>query len=154
MSEKILPRHLFGSPSVGRTTCGSGYLLDAEGVISNAGFELASECLHLGKKLLVKPLAGQFEQLSNALALQSMSRATVMQSLDQAICAEWLLLPPRRANYYPNVAKALAAWMLKAHQLNYWSDQQALIDRLWLQLEKPYHCDHSFGAKLKLGLVI
>ena len=51
------------------------HLLDAEGVISNAGFELASECLHLGKKLLVKPLAGQFEQLSNALALQAMSRA-------------------------------------------------------------------------------
>ena len=36
----------------------------AEGVISNAGFELASECITLGKKMLVKPLAGQFEQQS------------------------------------------------------------------------------------------
>ncbi|NRA41019.1 MAG: glycosyltransferase [Pseudomonadales bacterium] len=130
------------------------HLLDAEGVISNAGFELASECLHLGKKLLVKPLAGQFEQLSNALALQAMSRATVMQSLDQAVCAEWLLLPPRRANYYPNVAKTLAAWLLKAHQQNQWSDQQTLVDSLWLQLEQPYHCDYSFGEQLKPGLVI
>jgi len=43
-------------------------LLECSGVISNAGFELASEAMSLGKKILVKPLAGQIEQLSNALA--------------------------------------------------------------------------------------
>ncbi len=33
------------------------------GVICNARFELSSEALQLGKKLLVKPLTGQYEQL-------------------------------------------------------------------------------------------
>jgi uncharacterized protein (TIGR00661 family) len=42
-------------------------------VICGAGFELAGESLQLGKKLLVKPLKGQFEQLSNALALEKAS---------------------------------------------------------------------------------
>ncbi|MEX0584788.1 MAG: MJ1255/VC2487 family glycosyltransferase, partial [Natronospirillum sp.] len=39
-------------------------------VICNAGFELVSEALHLGKRILVKPIAGQMEQASNALALK------------------------------------------------------------------------------------
>ena len=38
------------------------------GVIGNGGFELSSESLRLGKKLLLKPLEGQFEQSSNNLA--------------------------------------------------------------------------------------
>jgi uncharacterized protein (TIGR00661 family) len=42
-------------------------LASCGGVIANAGFEMASECLHLNKKMLLKPLKGQCEQLSNAL---------------------------------------------------------------------------------------
>jgi uncharacterized protein (TIGR00661 family) len=38
-------------------------LASCNGVISNAGFELSSEAIHLGKKILVKPLAGQIELL-------------------------------------------------------------------------------------------
>ena len=51
-------------------------LAGCEGVISNAGFELASEALSLGKKLLLKPVAGQFEQASNALTLEIMGVIT------------------------------------------------------------------------------
>lgn len=47
-------------------------LMNCSGVISNAGFELSSEALSYGKKLLIKPLAGQYEQLCNALALMIM----------------------------------------------------------------------------------
>ena len=52
------------------------------GVIGNAGFELASEALSLGKKLLVKPLGGQFEQLTNSGTLELMGLAQLMDSLD------------------------------------------------------------------------
>jgi uncharacterized protein (TIGR00661 family) len=47
-------------------------LTECSVVISNAGFELASEAMYLGKKILVKPLAGQMEQISNALAITSL----------------------------------------------------------------------------------
>ncbi len=40
-----------------------------KGVIANGGFYLASECLKFGKKLLIKPLLGQWEQISNAVIL-------------------------------------------------------------------------------------
>lgn len=63
----------------------SGFLKDlaeCNGVISNAGFELPSEALHLGKRILVKPLAGQMEQVSNSLALTIMNLAMAMPTMD------------------------------------------------------------------------
>ncbi|MFQ3217747.1 MAG: hypothetical protein ACJAUL_000049 [Paraglaciecola sp.] len=42
---------------------------NCSGVIANGGFDPASECLHFGKKLLIKPLFGQFEQLCNTKIL-------------------------------------------------------------------------------------
>ena len=130
------------------------HLLDCEGVISNAGFELASECLHLGKKLLVKPLSGQYEQLCNALALQAMERATVINTLDPSILQQWLLLPARTANYYPNVAKAIAEWLLKSHTQGNWSAQSELVQTLWQEMSLPYSFNHKFGDSLKAGLLL
>lgn len=86
-------------------------LLDCEGVISNAGFELASECLMLGKKLLVKPLHGQYEQLCNAEALQQLQRGQVMMSLDHNAVEHWLQQTAPAAISYPDVAAALAQWI-------------------------------------------
>lgn len=40
------------------------------GVITGAGFETPAEALYLGKKLLVLPIRGQYEQLCNAAALK------------------------------------------------------------------------------------
>jgi uncharacterized protein (TIGR00661 family) len=42
------------------------------GVLCNAGFETTAEALFLGKKLLVVPIAGQYEQLCNGVALGKM----------------------------------------------------------------------------------
>lgn len=92
------------------------HLEDCSGVISNAGFELASECLALGKKLLVKPIHGQYEQLSNALALQVLKRATVIESLDQQALARWLQLPAHSPMHYPDVGKAIANWLAQGQQ--------------------------------------
>ena len=61
-------------------------LCTCDGVISNGGFELASEALSVGKRLLVKPLIGQFEQESNAMTLESLGLAKVMYELDPDVC--------------------------------------------------------------------
>ena len=47
-------------------------LYNCAGIISNAGFELASESLQLGKKILVKPLHSQMEQISYGAALEKL----------------------------------------------------------------------------------
>ena len=87
-------------------------LKTCSGVISNAGFELSSETLSYGKKLLIKPLAGQYEQLCNVLALEKMGRATAMDSLDQNILGQWLEQQSEPPINYPPVAQPLAAWIL------------------------------------------
>lgn len=86
---------------------------DCGGVICNAGFELPSEALHYGKKLLVKPLHRQMEQLSNALALQELGIGEVMHDLDASVVRAWLSADPARRVRYPDVAGAVAQWILR-----------------------------------------
>jgi uncharacterized protein (TIGR00661 family) len=50
------------------------------GVLCGAGFETPAEALFLGKKLLVIPMKGQYEQQCNAAALEHMG-VTVINSL-------------------------------------------------------------------------
>lgn len=47
-------------------------LINCTGIITGAGFETPAEALHLGKKILVTPIRGQYEQCCNAAALQQM----------------------------------------------------------------------------------
>ena len=125
------------------------HLEDCAGVISNAGFELASECLSLGKKLLVRPLSGQYEQLCNALGLQAMGRATIMTSLDKEMLRDWLQLPLHQPIDYPDVAAALASWLLEPER----RDVSELADQLWNELFLPYSYDREFGDELQPRLV-
>ena len=120
------------------------HLKDAGGVISNAGFALSSECLAMGKKLLVKPLSGQFEQLSNGLALQSLERATVTAELDQNILMDWLLLGPHKAIPYPDIAPAVAKWLIHDSEHNI----QKLSQSIWNDVNFPYDYDDDFGSCL------
>lgn len=100
---------------------------DSIGIISNAGFELASEALSLGKKLLIKPLQGQYEQIANAVALEQMQRGTVMNTLDPKAVEKWLPEPAPEPLCYPNVAKAISQWLLNGQ----WHDDKALVKELW-----------------------
>lgn len=89
---------------------------DCNGVICNAGFELASEALQMGKKLLVKPLRAQMEQLSNALALEQIQLGAVMPDLDEASVAFWLNNAAVHRVVYPKVAEAVVQWLLAGHR--------------------------------------
>lgn len=102
---------------------------DCAGVICNSGFELTSEALYTGKKLLVKPLQGQMEQLSNALALELLQLGQVMQSLDAATIETWLEQSKAVRVTYPDVAQAVVEWLLEGelHVNKSW------VDRIWDQ---------------------
>lgn len=106
----------------------------AEGIISNAGFGTSSEALAAGKKLLVKPLKGQFEQQANAHYLASAGLATVAQSLSPSVIAGWLHSSTSAQLTWPEVAPTLAKWLAKG-DLN---TAQSLSQQLW-QLSNLTH---------------
>ncbi|WP_162047511.1 MJ1255/VC2487 family glycosyltransferase [Vibrio taketomensis] len=103
------------------------------GIIANGGFELPSEALTLGKKLLLKPLAGQFEQLSNVATLEHLGLATGMDSLDASKVRAWLDEDPGEKVHYPDVASAIVDWLLKGD----WDNKQTLTEQLWSQVDFP-----------------
>lgn len=82
-------------------------LLSAERVICNSGFELPSESLFLGKNILVKPLIGQMEQESNAVAMEQLGWGSVMNELNSNILKNWIQKPMAKPINYPNTAKEI-----------------------------------------------
>jgi uncharacterized protein (TIGR00661 family) len=65
-------------------------LIGCEGVITAGGFESTSECLHLGKKMLVIPIKGQYEQLCNCAALRQDFDCHISNDLNVVSVAELL----------------------------------------------------------------
>ena len=103
-------------------------LKSSAGVICGAGFELPSECLQFGKKLLVKPVKNQMEQASNAAALVQLGLGHSMRELDGSIIAQWLEKPGTISRkQYPDVAAALVDWVLAGD----WQDFSNLQKELW-----------------------
>ncbi len=105
-------------------------LLSSAGVICNAGFELPSECIHLGKKLLVKPVYGQMEQLSNALALVELGYGNRLGGLDKEVLNEWLSTPAPPPRPFGDVAGGVVDWLLEGRM----NDTAPLAERLWSNL--------------------
>lgn len=89
------------------------HLSGCSGVICNTGFELISECLQLHVPILTKPMQGQIEQLSNALALEQLAYATVIEKVTPEAISHWLHNKPSGPRIqFPNVAKAIAKSIL------------------------------------------
>jgi uncharacterized protein (TIGR00661 family) len=104
-----------------------------EGVICSAGFELPSESIQLGKKILVQPVAGQMEQASNALALSQLGYGSATNNLNEANIGRWLNLMKPSPVVYPEVSTALVDWLLKTGGENFEEFQKSM----WKDLPKP-----------------
>ncbi|MCR8923254.1 hypothetical protein NO559_10745 [Dasania sp. GY-MA-18] len=131
-----------------KKTCYEGFKEDlslAAAVICNAGFELVSECLYLGLPVLVKPVAGQMEQASNARALQSLGYAEVMNVVNFTSIASWLntvaAAGPVKPLPIPNVAEALVDWIEQGQ----WQDRKTLAQQLWQPLQPAMGCDQRYS---------
>ncbi|MFV0478750.1 MAG: MJ1255/VC2487 family glycosyltransferase [Parahaliea sp.] len=102
-------------------------LARCRGVICNSGFELISECLQWHKPVLTKPLTGQMEQLSNALALAQLGYAHTIDRLCKTSLAQWLHTPkPAPQLHFADVAAALAQWLAEGCHRNLKHLQQQL----------------------------
>ena len=106
-------------------------LISSDKVICNAGFELPSEALLLGKNLLVKPLIGQMEQVSNAEAIRKLKIGRVMNSLDNNILKDWLVEPKSKSINYPDSAYDLAKWIDGRN----WETIDMLSEKLWEKVD-------------------
>lgn len=130
---------------VWRKTSKAGFhkaLHSCAGVIANGGFELSSECLQLGKKLLIKPLHGQFEQLSNAKTLDTLGLCHIMMTLDQEKLEQWLETPPGEAIEFPSDPGLLIDWLVKKD----WQNTQDVVKQLWQQVKFPDKVQRKLNA--------
>ncbi|ARM30528.1 glycosyltransferase family protein [Prosthecochloris sp. HL-130-GSB] len=107
-----------------------GFLQDLQeccGVVCNAGFELPGEALHLGKKLLLRPLDGQIEQESNALAMVELGYGMSMHQLDGDILRDWLLKPARKPLRFSHTVEYITEWISSQE----WDDLEKYVDASW-----------------------
>lgn len=98
----------------GQRLCRQQFPLDFQqccGVISNAGFTTSSEALAAGKKLLVKPLEGQFEQQANAQILHERGLGWSMPAFHSGYVEQWLQHGRPVQRHWPAVAPALVKWL-------------------------------------------
>jgi uncharacterized protein (TIGR00661 family) len=65
-------------------------LASCRGVIASAGFSLISECLHLKKKMLLLPVAGQYEQIINAHYIEKLGLGLSADKLDEEVLGRFL----------------------------------------------------------------
>lgn len=116
-------------------------LLSCNGIVSNAGFELASEALSYGKKILVKPLHGQYEQSSNAKALSQLGFGYEMHELDGDALETWLELDSMDAIIYPDVASKITDWICSGMR----NSAIELSQQLWADTIFPNSISDSVG---------
>ena len=79
---------------------------------------------------MVKPLAGQLEQLSNAKALEDLGIAKSMNALDRDTTRSWLDNFSGKSITYPDVAKSIAHWISEKG----WErpeSKEMLVQSLW-----------------------
>ena len=111
-----------------------GDLADAAGVITNAGFTLPSEALHLGRRLLVKPIRRHPEQFLNGYALRELGLGMVAKRLTPDLVRAWLDTPPPPPMNYPDVSRLLVEWIDGGN----WDRVGDLVEKTWSQVNwKP-----------------
>ncbi|ETX10800.1 glycosyl transferase [Marinomonas ushuaiensis DSM 15871] len=118
-------------------------LSECESVLCNAGFELNSEALQLGRRILAKPLKGQIEQHSNAIALEALGIAKTTDVLNADVILEWLETSRVVQISYPNVARAVVAWLQSDNDISV-SD---LCESLWRKTPNVRGIDFKYNSK-------
>lgn len=102
-------------------------LATAEAVLANAGFELASEALHLGKKLVLRPIHGQMEQEANALACEQLGLGAVLRALEPDAVRRGLNGPVTTPRPVPDWVDGFVQWISRGK----WNDVDRLVDASW-----------------------
>ena len=75
-----------------------------------------------------------FKSLDDSVAtLEDLGLATSMDNLDISIVRQWLKEQQAESVKYPDVAKAIASWVLQGA----WDTPEKLSEQLWEQVDFP-----------------
>jgi uncharacterized protein (TIGR00661 family) len=88
-----------------------------KGVLCGAGFEGPSEALFLGKKLMVIPITGQYEQACNAAALKKLGVPVIKQLNKKAVTVinNWINNEQDIAISFPDETESIIDFVLEKH---------------------------------------
>jgi uncharacterized protein (TIGR00661 family) len=97
-------------------------LVHSKGVLCGAGFETPAEALYLGKKLMVIPMASQYEQQCNAAFLESMNIPVIdsLSKKNRTLIAEWIENGSAITINYPDNTNHIVEQIVEA----YWSSEK------------------------------
>ncbi len=108
-------------------------LAACSGAICNSGFSFISEALHLGVKILTKPVGGQIEQQANAMALQKLKLGSVTTAITADCIDQWSTScspPPLNCG---DVLPLVAQWIDSGN----YDDNRELIEACWASRPPP-----------------
>jgi uncharacterized protein (TIGR00661 family) len=89
-------------------------LINCSAILTGAGFETPAEALYLGKKLMVIPIRGQYEQFCNAAALTKMG-VPVLDMLDagfEATFRQWISRRKRPRLHLDYSTEAIVSYLM------------------------------------------
>lgn len=101
-------------------------LQESEGIITNSGFQLISEALTIGRKILVKPVKKQFEQESNAECIKKLGLGMATKKINKKVIENFLLNCDSIKLNYPDVPKEFVDWIEEKS-----FDPKELSNKLW-----------------------
>lgn len=89
-----------------------GDLIGAEGLLCSAGFEAPAEAIYLGKKLMVVPIQGQYEQVCNAEALRQVGVPVIhkLSTRNLSLIQNWVY---EEQDLEVEVIEDLGSWLQK-----------------------------------------
>ncbi len=95
-------------------------LIQSSGLLCGAGFESPAEAMFLGKKLMVIPMKGQYEQECNAAALEKMGVPVIPELSDLYFpqLKAWTESRSRIKQDYPNQTKEVLEQCLKEFKIH------------------------------------
>lgn len=89
-------------------------LINCSAILTGAGFETPAEALYLGKKLMVIPIRGQYEQFCNAAALSRMG-VPVLDALDASFATvfrPWMAQKKRPHLHLDYSTEAIVSYLM------------------------------------------
>ena len=129
LSQFDVPWHVFSKHNKEPRTVGNVHLkkidnqefvksmASSTGVLIGGGFEGPAEAMYLGKKLMVIPMTGQYEQQCNALGAKAMG-ASMIPLLDQKYhpeIEEWVKNGQPVKVDYPDITADIIAELMRDH---------------------------------------
>ncbi|BCE01115.1 MJ1255/VC2487 family glycosyltransferase [Marinicellulosiphila megalodicopiae] len=124
-------------------------LLKCNYIITGAGFEFPSEALQLGKSIMVKPVKGQMEQLSNAKALTQLGYATRIEKWDIQTIRDWYQSSEQVKVSFPDITEDIAKWVIDPN----FESIDSITKRLWKEVKvSKVEKEEEFNLSAILGM--